>query len=111
MRKKNAMRVQMRDDKVIAETPPPLKYRAQLFITKNIVCLLNITFSNILYAMYAKTLPFFQKKGKMRASAVKLLSFFSANNINKLNFKSTRKLNLTLTNIFVKLTLLSTTGP
>ena len=52
----------MRDDKITAEIPPHLKCRAQLLIFKNIVCLLNITFSNILYAMYAKTLPFFPKK-------------------------------------------------
>ena len=41
----------------------------------------------------------------------KLLTFFSAKNISTLDFRRTRRLNESLTNDFVKLTMLWTTGP
>ena len=79
--------------------------RAQLFNTNDVVSKHDVKISNILYL---KTLPFFAEK---MWAVQKLLTFFSAKNISTLDFRRTRRLNESLTNDFVKLTMLWTTGP
>ena len=77
------------------------------FKTNNVISLRDVKISNILYI---KTLPFFARK-MWGAFAVQTPHIFSAKNISTLDFRRTRRLNESLTNDFVKLTMLWTTGP
>ena len=77
---------------------------AQLFKTNNVVSYHDVKISNILYI---KTLPFFAEK----MWGAKAPHIFSAKNISTLDFRRTRRLNESLTNDFIKLPMLWTTGP